>query len=209
MIRIVFKNALFIPLALFTLLPVQANAQIAGVWNTTGLTKTDVTAIKAPGLVPEHYVDIADDTYNFNSDTSFVGGQIAGFWKQRKAVYTVTVNKQGLESQYRQALLAQNISVNSVKLTKNSFTGTEVDNGLWGTENYEYTVSYQNTKNKTEVVKVVQTVLVAGTPVPKTANSLPIGNFSAPITEQTPVEPEAHGRINAAVNAVLNHLNHQ
>jgi hypothetical protein len=195
-------------LPVICLLPTLVCAQVTGVWNTTALTRLDVTAIKAPGLKAEHTVDIADSTYSYRIDGSFVAGDITGSWIQNKLQYTIKVNKLILENVYRQMLEApasngkpSDLFVNSVKLVNSKLLGTQLDNGILGTESYEYhlDLTSKNTGRR-EVIKVKQTVQLAGQPPKATANSASLMQL-ADISVKPAYTPMA-----ASVNAIRKYM---
>lgn len=143
------------------LLPGLANAQVTGVWDTTTLSRLDITAIRAPGLVPSYSVEIADGNYQFNASGSFVAGDVTGTWKQTRKQYKVRVNRFGLENQFRQLLESKGMAVQQIKLVKAKFEGLQMDNGVWGIESYEYQTTISLNAQKL-VLRVVLTVNVAG-----------------------------------------------
>ncbi|MEQ1529501.1 MAG: hypothetical protein ABL925_09305 [Methylococcales bacterium] len=208
-----FFNAIHLPtcpnlsraVALICLLPGIASAQVTGVWETTGLTRVDITPIKAPLLRPEHTVDIADSTYNFNADSSFLSYQISGSWKQKpnKNQYIITANKSALENLFRKSLEdSQTVFVNQLKLVKSTLTGLELDNGIWGNERYEYKLDVTNkATSRREVIRFVMTVQVAGMRPTAGAAKTPLKAVKS--------APSSHSPMDAAVAAVLNHLNRQ
>jgi len=139
-------------------------ARVTGNWNTTALTRIDVTAIDAPGLTPTHVVEIADGGYRFKTTGGFVAGEIKGSWQEIDNQYTVTVYRAYLEEQFRLKLeKIPGMIVNDIDLVKSSFQGSELDQGIWGNESYIYNID--TTKNgRRETVKVSMTVRVAGYP---------------------------------------------
>jgi hypothetical protein len=142
--------------------PSLVQAQVKGLWDTTALTKIDVTAINAPKLVPEHNASITDGSYLFKANGGFVAGEIKGTWKAAKNQYNVNVDVPFLENSFRAKLeKTPGIVVNDVVLQKRIFKGIELDSGNWGDEYYDYKLD--NTKNgRREVVKETITVRVAG-----------------------------------------------
>lgn len=198
---ILFKNLVLV-LAVAWLLPGAAHAQVTGAWNTTGLTRTDVTPIKAPGLQPEHTVDIADSSYNFKVDTRFVAGDITGTWKQRKNQYTIIPNRLGLENLFRQSLENQGLIVHQIKMVKSRLIGNQLDNGIWGSESYEYKLDTTNPATGfRDVIRLVQTVKVAGRrPAENTAKK-------ATVTPDASDLP-AHSPLDAAADAVIRYMSH-
>ena len=102
-------------------------ARVQGVWDTTALTRIDVTAIAAPGLKPEHIVDISDGTYTFANNGQFRAFTINGKWQQKKNQYTVAIDKAGLERQFKEALQANEpaIVIHQLTLRSRNLTGCE------------------------------------------------------------------------------------
>lgn len=191
-------------IAIAGLLPGMAMAEVAGVWDTTALTRIDVTPIKAPGLIPEHSVEISEGNYNFNAGNSFNAADINGTWKQRKNQYTVTVNRSELESQFRTSLQTNdpNILINQLKLVKSSFSGYELDNGIWGSERFEYKID-TTLDGYRDVIRLVMTVQVAGYPHSEAAAGVGAKSFAA-ISDT--IQPQHNTAIDTAVAAVLKHL---
>ncbi len=198
---------LFINLALVMavtgVLPSTVYAQVTGVWNTTGLTRIDVYAIKAPGLRPEHTVDIADSTYNFNVDTGFVSGDIVGTWRQRGSQYTIRANRLALENLFRQSLESQGLFVKQVQLFKSKLLGNQLDNGIWGSESYEYWIDSTDSAGRRVVLRLVMTVKVAGLR-PVKANAAKSASAKAALSSSP-----KHNVLDAAATAVLKYLSHQ
>ena len=179
----------------------QAQAQVTGIWNTTGLTRVDVSAIKSPGLVPGHTVEIDDGTYDFNVNGSFTAGAIVGTWTQKKNQYAVTVSRVALENLYRQRLEeTPGLIVNQIKLVKTKVSGSQFDNGLWGNESYEYRTD-TTFNGRREVLKVVMTVHVA-------AASKQVVSLETPDVNAFEALPK-HSSIDAAAAAVVNYLSRQ
>ncbi|KJV07226.1 hypothetical protein [Methylocucumis oryzae] len=174
--------------------PITSQARVQGQWDTTTLSRIDVTAINAPHLTPEHYVDIADGTYHFWSNAQFTAGEIKGRWQESNNKYSVTVNKSWLEQQFINRLESNpGVFVNEVTLLQSSFSGNVLDNGLWGNENYVYRVDTTK-NNRREIVKVAMTVRVAG---------FAVQAFKANQREQ-PGNPMLSS-LDLAVNAVMRH----
>ncbi|MCX7096789.1 MAG: hypothetical protein NTV43_02655 [Methylococcales bacterium] len=154
------KLALIFTLA--WLLPSTVVAQVTGIWDTTALTRFDVTAIKAPGLVPEHSVSIADGAYEFGVNGHFTAGEISGVWRQKNSNYMVTADRFALENQYRLALESTpGMIVKQVKLLNSKLAGSQLDNGIWGSERYEYKIDI-SLNGRREVLRVVMASNVAG-----------------------------------------------
>lgn len=186
--------------AVVCLLPGLAMAQVTGLWNTTGLTRVDVTAIQAPGLVSEHTVEVADSTYQFNVNGDFVAGDISGKWFQRKNQYNVAVDHIALENQYRQSLeKTSGMVVNQVKLVKSKLAGSQLDNGLWGGESYEYRID-TSLNGRREVLKVLMTLNVASASKQTLPVDVPAVKALQALTQ--------HSSLDTAATAVVNYLNH-
>jgi hypothetical protein len=139
------------------------HADVSGVWNTTGLTRVVVSSIFFPAGKPERTVDIADGSYTFGAERSFAAGDITGSWKQRNGVYTVKPDRSVLEEAYKQALLNSNTPpvINGIRLIRTQFSGSELDNGIWGTETYTYRLDLGEGSER-QLLKVVMSVKVAG-----------------------------------------------
>lgn len=178
------------------------------IWDITGVSRSDVTAIKAPGMIPEHTVDIFDDSYNFNADGTFpILGVNAG-WTQKtskgQTQYSVSFDQYDvvdLENIYRDKLEKSdpNITVHQVKLLSRKVAGSELDNGIWGTERYEYKVD-SSLNGFRDVVRVVQFVQVAG----YKHVAAPAGILKA--AKAAGVEPKRSDAMDAAVSAVVQHM---
>lgn len=140
-----------------------SNADVSGTWSTTGLTRIVVSSISFPDSQPERTVDIADGSYNFSAERSFTAGDVDGSWRQRNGAYTIKPNRVALEEAYRQALLTSDNPpvVNQVRLIRTQFTGSELDNGIWGTETYTYRLDLGEGLQR-QLLRVVMTVRVAG-----------------------------------------------
>lgn len=193
-----------------------AQADVTGIWDTTALIRTDITAIKSPGLVPSRFVEIYDGPYEFNANGTFVAGDVNGLWKQKKNQYTVTVNRSALEDIYRQSL-EQNpgMTVNQVKLVKTKFSGAQLektkapdaavdltDHGIWGVESYEYRLDINN-NGRREILRVVTTVDIAGYPQQATPAAAPLAAQRSKALATAP----RHSPMDAAASAVMTFLN--
>lgn len=187
------------------LLPGISQARITGIWNTTALTRVDITAIRAPGLIPEHTVDIADGSYEFGNYGDFNAGDISGFWQQKRNQYSIAVNRYALEDQFRTSLeQTPGLIVNQVKLLKIKLTGNELDDGIWGSESYEYRIDTSQEGHR-EIIRLVMTVNVAGHRQPETPAATAVNK--SPTQAAIAAAQVPHSQIHIAVSAVLNHIN--
>ncbi len=194
------SNPLLWLVVVICLLPGLVMAQVTGIWNTTGLTRVDVTAIKALNLVPEHTVEVADSSYEFKVNGDFVAGDIRGKWLQRKNQYNVAIDRLALENQYRLSLeQTPGLVVNQIKLVKTKLAGSQLDNGLWGGESYEYRVD-TTLNGRREVLKVLMTLHVASA----SKQTLPV---DVPAVKALQASPQ-HSSLDTAATAVVNYLNH-
>lgn len=189
-----------------------ANAwDVSGIWDVTVLTRTDVVPIKAPGLIPEHTVSIADDTYTFSRDGRFETYGIDGWWTQKRSQYNISVTPYELESQFRDSLqqAEPGIVIYQLKLLSRKLSGSafenklddELDDGLWGVEKYEYKIdsAYDGFR---DVIKLVITSNVAGKPKASAAKKLPSGVAAATVGSDAKRSPV----VDAAVKAVVQHM---
>lgn len=189
---------------LAALSPGLVQARVTGVWDTTGLTRIDIAPINAPGLRPEHIVEIADGSYTFGKQGAFRAGDISGRWQQRKTQYTIRVNRLALENQFREGLeQTPGLIVNRVKLLKSNLSGNELDNGIWGSERYEYSID-TSMEGHREVIRLVMTVNIAGHARSKTLRQA--ANQAAFAGSAVAVSPVRNSHITTAVSAILNHL---
>lgn len=179
--RIFFRRPARIPLATvaLALLPygVAAWGQATGDWETTALTRIDIVAIQAPGLIPRHTVDITDGNYRFAVDGSFSAGDIQGVWTQKGAKYLVAPNRVALQNQFRlnientpPAEGEEPVTVNDVRLLDVKFTGVQLDNGIWGDELYTYKLDV-NQGERRQILRLSMTVHVAGFPAASAASA--------------------------------------
>lgn len=201
---LIFSGRSWFLTAAVAALPCTGFADVTGVWDTTALIRTDVTPIKAPGLQPEHRVEIYDGNYTFDADTGFNADDIHGSWKQVKKKYTVKVNRANLESQFRSSLeeSSPDIFIKELRLVKSSLSGYQLDDGIWGTEKFEYKID-STLDGYRDVIRLVMTVQVAGHPqVQETAES--IGKSYA--VQSIGAKPERNPGIDAAVTTVLRRL---
>jgi|GEM_PF-2800031 len=203
----IFKPLIYGILATaIAVLPCTGWADVTGGWDTTALTRIDVTPIKAPGLQPEHRVEIYDGSYTFDGDFGFSAGDIQGRWQQRKTKYTVNVNRANLESQFRESLEENSPGIDvKVKLLKITLTGNQLDDGIWGTEKYEYRVD-STLDGFRDVIRIVMTVQVAGHPQSQSTNA--ISSKSLAIRSED-AKSERNPAIEAAVATVLRRLKQQ
>ncbi len=185
-------------------LPGMVQARVTGIWDTTGLTRIDIVAINGPGVRPEHTVEIADGSYTFGKRGNFRAGDISGLWQQQKTQYTVRVNRLALENKFRKGLeQTPGLIVNQVKLLKSRLSGNQLDNGIWGSERYEYSID-TSMEGRREVIRLVMTVNIAGHARPKTLpQATSQAAFDGPTIAASPV-PNSH--ITTAVSALVNHL---
>ena len=196
-------------LAALVLMPLVASATVVGDWDVTVLIRTDVTPIRvAPGFIPEHSVDSFNDTYSFTNSGFRTSGINNAPWVQSKGKYTVSLdfyNVQDLEQQFRDSIheLNSNIEIRQLKLVSRKLTGYELDNGLWGSERYEYRID--SCLDYCEVVKVVQTLQIVGLE-PKANAAAKVAGFSAQNAE---TKSTRSGAVDAAVDAVLKHMRRQ
>ncbi len=185
--------------------PSMVQAQVTGVWDTTGLTRIDIAAINAPDVRPEHTVEIADGSYTFGKRGGFRAGDISGMWQEQKTQYTVRVNRLALENQFREGLeQTPGLIVNQIKLLKSKLSGNELDNGIWGSESYEYSID-TSMEGRREVIRLVMTVNIAGHARSKTR---PQATNQAAIAGPAAIaaSPVRNSHIPTAVSAVVNHL---
>lgn len=191
----------------FAVLPCKGFADVTGVWDTTALTRIDVTPIRAPGLQPGHRVKIYDGNYTFDADTGFNADDIHGTWKQSKKQYTVKINRANLESQFRSSLEENSpgIFIRELRLVKSSLTGYQLDDGIWGTEKYEYKVD-STLDGFRDVIRLVMTVQVAGHPQAQDASESLSKSFAIQAVD---AKPERNPAIDAAVATVLRRLKQQ
>jgi hypothetical protein len=203
----IFKPLIYGILATaITVLPCTGWADVTGGWDTTALTRIDVTPIKAPGLQPEHRVEINDGSYTFDADFGFSAGDIQGRWQQRKSKYTVNVNRANLESQFRKSLEENSPGIIvTVKLLKSSLTGNQLDDGIWGTEKYEYKVD-STLDGVRDVIRLVMTVQVAGHPQTQATNMISSKSMAI---QSVDAKSERNPAIDAAVATVLRRLKQQ
>ncbi len=180
-----------------------ALADLAGAWKTTALSRVDVTPINAPGLIPEHRVAVYDGQYTFYDDGSFNAEQIDSTWRQKKKQYTVKVNRFSLENQFRESLRAEapGIEIRHLKLVKSSFTGYELDDGIWGSEQYEYKIDTVF-EGYHDIYRLVMTLRVAGKPDTGEAETA-ARTFAV---QNADVQPVHNTAIDQAVAAVLTHI---
>jgi len=82
-----------------------ARADVAGTWNTTGLTRTVVTSLISPGTPPEKSVSIGDGSYSFDPDRIFSAAAISGRWTQIGSAYSVRPSRHALETAYANAMI--------------------------------------------------------------------------------------------------------
>lgn len=184
--------------------PGLVQARVTGVWDTTGLTRIDIAPINAPGLRPEHIVEIADGSYTFGKQGGFRAGDISGRWQQRKTQYTIRVNRLALENQFREGLeQTPGLIVNRVKLLKSNLSGNELDNGIWGSERYEYSID-TSMEGRREVIRLVMTVNIAGHARSKTLRQA--ANQAVFAGSAVAVSPVRNSHITTAVSAIVNHL---
>lgn len=152
-------------IALIALLSEPLPADVSGTWNTTGLTRIVISSLTYPETQPERTVEIGDGTYIFGPINEFSAADIFGKWKQRRGDYTVRPNRAVLEATYIQAL--QNSPdppvINDVTLVRSSIIGSQLDDGIWGTENYVYRLDLGEGLER-QVLRVGMTVRVAGHP---------------------------------------------
>lgn len=183
-------------------------------WDITGVSRIDVTPIRAPGMIAEHTVDVFDDLYSFkaNGDFPLPSLAVTPVWKQTtsrgKSQYAITFDiydAMDLEANYRAKLEDNdpNIFVNQVKLVSRKLVGSELDNGIWGTEKYEYKVD-TTLNGVRDVVRVVQFVQVAGVEHVVT----PAGAFIAKTlsTQAAGSEPRRRDAMDAAASAVVQYM---
>ena len=204
----IFKPLIYGILATaIAVLPCTGWADVTGGWDTTALTRIDVTPIKAPGLQPAHKVEIYDGSYNFDGDFGFSAGDIQGRWQQRKTKYSVNVNRANLESQFRASLeqSSSGIFINELKLVKSSLTGNELDDGIWGTEKYEYKVD-STLGSVRDVIRIVMTVQVAGHPQTQATKAISSKGMAI---QSVDAKSERNPAIDAAVAIVLGRLKQQ
>lgn len=165
------------------LCPAKANAQVTGIWNTTALSRFAVTAIKAPGLVPQHTVSIADGQYNFAVNGQFSAAEITGQWRQKHSHYLVSTDRLSLENRYRQALeTTPGMTVYNVKLLNSTVHGDQLDNGIWGSEQYSYKIDV-GFQGRRQILRIMMALNVAGhrpatSPV-QVAAAMPQGDLMA------------------------------
>jgi hypothetical protein len=203
----IFKPLIYGILATaIAVLPCTGWADVTGGWDTTALTRIDVTPIKAPGLQPEHRVEIYDGSYTFDADFGFSAGDIQGRWQQRKTKYTVNVNRANLESQFRESLEENSPGIDvKVKLLKITLTGNQLDDGIWGTEKYEYRVD-STLDGFRDVIRIVMTVQVAGHPQSQSTNAISSKSLAIQAVD---AKSERNPAIDAAVATVLRRLKQQ
>ncbi len=203
----IFKPLIYGILATaIAVLPCTGWADVTGGWDTTALTRIDVTPIKAPGLQPEHRVEIYDGSYTFDGDFGFSAGDIQGRWQQRKTKYTVNVNRANLESQFRESLEENSPGIDvKVKLLKITLTGNQLDDGIWGTEKYEYRVD-STLDGFRDVIRIVMTVQVAGHPQSQSTNAISSKSLAIQAVD---AKSERNPAIDAAVATVLRRLKQQ
>jgi len=210
--------------ALSGLLPGVGQADVYDTsWDVTGVSRIDVTAIRAPGMIPKHNVNIFDDTYTFapsgftsygvddgNNGTKTIIND--AYWSQKitkkQKQYTVKLNAVdalALENQFKENLQADEpgIVIYQIKLISGKLTGVELDNGIWGSERFEYKVDSE-LDGFHDVVRVVRTTQLAGYPhATLTAAGLTAGVSAA----QAPAGNHPRSSAVAAeVNAVLQHM---
>lgn len=178
---------------------------VSGNWNVTVLTRTDVVPIKAPGLIPEHTVAIADDTYTFYDDGAFSTYGVEGWWTQRKSQYSISVNAMDLENQFRQSLrdAEPGIVIHQLKLLSRKLSGNELDNGIWGVEKFEYRID-STFDGYRDVVKLVITSNVAGKP--RFASSAAKKLASGIAVQKVDTVEKRSPAVDAAVNALVAHM---
>jgi hypothetical protein len=199
------------------------------VWDVTGVSRIDVTAIKAPGLIPGHTVDIFDDSYTFapsgfktigvddgNGGTTFIIND--AYWTQKitkkQTQYTVKldqVDALALENQFKETLKKNDptIVIYQLKLLSGKLTGYELDNGIWGSERYEYKIDSE-LDGYHDVVRLVRSTQLAGypqatpTPTPTpTPGGMKASASAVPVTDQKPARSAG---FDAAAAAVLKHM---
>lgn len=180
---------------------------VSGVWNVTVQTRTDVVPIRAPGLIPDHTVSIADDTYSFYDDGSFSTYGIDGGWTQNKSQYTVVTNAMDLENQFRDSLKQSEpgIVINQLKLLSRKISGNELDNGIWGIEKYEYKIDSEFDGYR-DVIRLVITSNVAGYPQVEEAAAAGMKQLAKSSAQRSDVASKRSPAIDAAVNAVVEHM---
>jgi hypothetical protein len=204
----IFKPLIYGILATtIAVLPCTGWTDVTGRWDTTALTRIDVTPIKAPGLRPEHRVEIYDGSYTFDGDFGFSAGDIQGRWQQRKSKYTVDVNRANLESQFRKSLEENSpgIYIKELKLVKRSLTGNQLDDGIWGTEKFEYKID-STLDGFRDVIRLVMTVQVAGHPQTQATNMISSKSMAI---QSVDAKSERNPAIDAAVATVLRRLKQQ
>lgn len=205
--------------AMVALLPGLGRADVYDtVWDVTGVSRADITAIKAPGLIPERTVDIFDDTYTFAPSGFATFGINDAYWRQtitkKQTQYTVKldqVDALALENQFKETLKKQEptIEIYQLKLISSKLTGYELDNGIWGTERYEYKVDSE-LDGKRDVIRLVRSTQLAGypqatpTPTPTPAPGGMKANISA--AQATDQKPARSSSFDAAAAAVLKHM---
>lgn len=184
-------------------LPSVTQAQVNGVWDTTALTRIDITAIKAPGLIPEHSIEIADGHYDFGDDGRFSAGDIDGFWRQKQRQYSVAIDRLALERLFREALeQTPGLIVNQVKLLKGKIAGTQLDNGIWGSESYEYRLDTAHEGHR-EIIRLIMTVNLAGhAQPPASTQSAARKTLAAPMLATEPQQKH----VGMAVSSIVKHL---
>lgn len=198
-------------------------------WDVTGVSRIDVTAIKAPGLIPEHTVNIFDDSYTFapsgfqtfgvkdgHGVTTFIIND--AYWSEKitrkQTQYTVKldqVDALALENQFKKTLKEQEptIDIYQLKLLSSKLTGYELDNGIWGSERYEYKIDSE-LDGFHDVVRLVRSTQLAGypqatpTPTPTPAPGGMKANISA--VQAADQKPARSSSFDAAAAAVLKHM---
>ncbi|NOS89660.1 MAG: hypothetical protein HOP34_14165 [Methylococcaceae bacterium] len=154
-------TALFV-YAFIGLFAQSADAQVTGNWATTALSRFDVTAIKAPGLVPQHTVSIADGRYGFAVNGSFSAGEITGQWRQKNSTYVINPDRLTLENAYRLALEnTPGLVVYKVQLLNSKLQGQQLDNGIWGSERYIYKIDI-SLQGRRQQLRIAMALNVAG-----------------------------------------------
>ncbi len=184
-----------------------SHAQVSGDWDTTALTRIDVIPLDAPGLIPEHTVDTSKGIYQFAVNGEFNAGDIAGVWRQRTNQYTVKVDRSQLENQFRDSIQENDLDViiHQLKLVKSSFSGMELDNGIWGNETYTYRID-STLDGYRDVIRLVMTVRVVGFPHEEEMTGLMRAPTFSTKESNTNSGNSNKSQMNAAAVAVIKHL---
>lgn len=197
---------------LTALLPTAALAQtydVTGIWDVTVLTRTDLVPLRQTGVIPEHTVKVADDTYQFNNDGSFTTTDIDGRWSMYKSQYGIATSAYDLENQFRDNLVQNEpgIIINSLKLLSRKMLGNQLDNGIWGTEKFEYKID-SSLNGYRDVVKLSYTTNVAGKLQVASAAAMKPSSVAGAVPQATS-QPKRGGAMDAAVDTLLQHLRNQ